>query len=209
MMLKISDIQIGDRVSGRRIVYDEYVTIEGAVTSIDRFSASDGKSGRSYMANINIRTDEGWDDWFGFDEHTKIIGDPATRKQMDYLTALNAWYDPAIMKRQASRLIDEAKTRVVDPALYYVKPIRAICELCGQEHPVEEMVDGRGGYDWNNPDEDFQGSVGLMSYRCADGIGCRSNRRADAEASRISADIEHAGRYDDNSPGQIGGGKLR
>lgn len=208
-MLRIGDIQIGDRVSGQRIVYDEYVTIEGVVTSIDRFSASDGKGGRLHMATVNVKTDEGWDEWFGFDEYTRILGDPATQKQLDYLVVLNAWHEPTITKRQANRLINDAKTRVVDPALYYVKPIKAICELCGQERPVEEMADGNGGYDWNNPDEDFQGSVGLMSYRCADGTGCRSNRQSNAELFRMAAEIEQAGRYDDNSPDQIGGGKLR
>jgi len=138
----------------------------------------------------------------------RVTGEPATEKQLAYLQKLNAWYAPDITKREASDLIDEAKQRVVSPTLYYVKPIQATCERCGVESPVEEMVDGKGGYDWDNPDEDFQGSIHLMSYRCADGHGCQANRQANAEAARITAEVEHYGRYDDNSPGQIGGGKI-
>ena len=131
---------------------------------------------------------------------------PATPKQIDYLKLLNAWYAPDITKAAASVLIERAKLnrKVVSPILYVVKPIRAVCGACGAERHVTEMVAAAGGYDWDNPDPDFQGSVGLLSYRCADGVGCRQKRRDSAEFARLDAEAADAGRYDDNSPGKVG-----
>jgi hypothetical protein len=133
--------------------------------------------------------------------------EPATAKQLAYLRDLNAWYPADITKSAASELIEDAKQqrRIVDSSLYYVKPRRARCEHCGRVSDIEDMVDGNGGYDWDNRDEDFQGSIHLMSYRCADGHGCQQNRRDNAELSRIAAEVAEAALYDDNSPGQIGG----
>lgn len=131
---------------------------------------------------------------------------PATWPQRDYLRQLNAWHAPDITKTAASALITRAKLnrKIVSPILYAAKPIRACCELCGVERPVEDMAAGSGGYDWDNPDPDFQGSVGLLSYRCADGSGCRANRSDAAEAARLDAEAAEVARYDDNSPGKIG-----
>ena len=130
---------------------------------------------------------------------------PATEPQLKYLTALNAWHEPSITKAAASRLIDEARVLIVSPTLYYIKPIIAICEQCREESPVEKMVHGHGGYDWDNPDDDFQGSVRLMSYCCASSSECGKNRTARAEAALIEAEADHYSRYDDRSLGQIGG----
>jgi hypothetical protein len=206
-MSKKYDLEVGDKVSARKFVYDTWYSITGTVVEV-----SYDHTFHSWGAKI---ADDDNSDWYDLEENSsttdtiEIIqrgGVPATQKQLDYLIRLNAWHESTITKRQASDLIDEAKTRVVDPALYYVKPINAICELCGTQRPVEEMADGSGGYDWDNPDEDFQGSIGLLSYRCSDGTGCRANRSTNAEIARVLADSDHYGRYDDNSPGQIGGG---
>lgn len=134
---------------------------------------------------------------------------PATVPQLDYLRKLNAWYAPDITKAAASALIERAKLgrKIVSPTLYAVIPIRACCELCGAERHITEMVAGSGGYDWGNPDTDFQGSVGLLSYKCVDGTGCQTKRRNAAELSQLEAEAAEAARYDDNSPGVIGGGR--
>lgn len=61
-------IRTGDRARGRRVVYDEYVTFEGEVTKVDRFTAD-----RTPMANVTVREDNGHEAWFGVDEKTQII----------------------------------------------------------------------------------------------------------------------------------------
>lgn len=55
-------VKIGQKAMGKRIVYDEWVQISGTVTEVDEFIAS-GKP----MANITVKTDEGFEDWFGDD----------------------------------------------------------------------------------------------------------------------------------------------
>ncbi len=132
-------------------------------------------------------------------------GEPATDKQISYLATLNAWHEPTITKREASALIDAVKQyRLVDNTLYAVKPINATCHRCGRSAPVESMTEG-SGHDWDNPDEDLQGSVSFYQYTCGDGVGCRQHRNELSELSRVADEIAEAGRYDDNSPGQIRG----
>lgn len=133
-----------------------------------------------------------------------VLGDPATEKQLQYLMALNAWHEPAITKSEASQLISAAKGyRLVDKSLYAVKPINATCHLCGRTAPVEGM-DEESAHDWDNPDEDVQGTVTFYRYTCADKDGCRQLRFNSAAAARLVAEVDEAGRYDDNSPGKIG-----
>lgn len=136
---------------------------------------------------------------------SRVLGEPATSKQIQYLIALNVWHDTTITKRRASELIDTVKQyNLVDKTLYAVKPIRAICHLCGRTAPVEEMAEG-SGYDWDNPDENLQGSISFLRYTCSDKNTCHQHRRGFAEAKRMIDEINEAGRYDDNSPGKIGG----
>ncbi len=59
----MGEIRIGQRASGQRVAYDELVTVEGVVVSIDRYTA-DGKP----RMIVNVKTDNGWADWFGLDE---------------------------------------------------------------------------------------------------------------------------------------------
>lgn len=134
---------------------------------------------------------------------------PATTPQLDYLRKLNAWYARDITKSAASALIERAKLnrKIVSPTLYAVIPIRAVCEACGAERHITEMAAGSGGYDWDNPDVDFQGSVGLLSYVCADDLDCWTSRVNAAKLRQMEAEAAEAARYDDNSPGVIGGGK--
>ena len=132
--------------------------------------------------------------------------DPATERQLNRLAQSNAAHDPAtITKGAASDLIGQIKEyRLVDPTLYIVTPIVATCHLCGRESSPDEMVEG-SGHDWDNPDEDLQGSISFLRYHCADGSGCKSARQQNYELYKLQAEIDEAGRYDDNSPGQIGG----
>lgn len=53
-------INVGDRVSGRRIVYDEYMDVTGIVTDVD------GNF-------ITVRDKNGHVNWFGLNQETKII----------------------------------------------------------------------------------------------------------------------------------------
>lgn len=71
----VADIRIGDRVRGERSAYDEWVTIEGVVTGIDEYRA-DGQP----RANINIKTDAGYTDWFGLNEKTVLLSRPAPQQ---------------------------------------------------------------------------------------------------------------------------------
>lgn len=133
--------------------------------------------------------------------------DPPTERQLNRLTQSNAAHDPAtITKGEASDLISQIKEyRLIDPNLYVVKPIIATCHLCGRDGSPDEMVEG-SGHDWDNPDEDLQGSISFLRYHCADGSGCKATRQQNFEAYNLRSEIDEAGRYDDNSPGQIGGG---
>lgn len=199
-MPRIDRVEIGDKVKAEKFVWDRYYFIEGTVVDVE-------------PDTIKIKDVDGRVDYYDSRPHSTTVyihvierGNPATARQLQYLADLNAHHGHDLTKREASQLINDAKTEIIDPTLYFTKPINAICERCGEVSPVEEMVDGRGGYDWDNPNDDLAGSVYLLSYRCADGVRCQTNRVAQTEATKILAEVEHYGRYDDNSPGQIGGG---
>lgn len=50
------------------------------------------------------------------------------------------------------------------------------CEVCGWEIPAGETVGVRYDYDWDNPDEDEQGSITVPFYRHADPEVCKKVR---------------------------------
>lgn len=81
MLVDRSYPKVGDKVSGYRVAYNEGVLIEGVVTRVDRFSTRDGET----LTNVDVTTSQGYTDWFGWNDHSKII-QPIDSGQVD-----NGW----------------------------------------------------------------------------------------------------------------------
>jgi hypothetical protein len=60
------------------------------------------------------------------------------------------------------------------------------CELCGVAIKPGEQAVVRYDYDWDNPNEDLQGSVAVPFYRHADPDECRKQR----EVAQLKAKID-------------------
>jgi hypothetical protein len=61
-----------------------------------------------------------------------------------------------------------------------VRERQEVCEQCGERRPVSQLTRrNESYYDWDNPDEDAQGSVLLtrVVWTCRDTNACRTGRR--------------------------------
>lgn len=107
-MFKKSELKIGNRISGQRIAYTDWVTVSGIITAV----SFDGNS-----AVLDIKTDEGYADWLVVDFEPETVApvpawqnEPATAKQIDYLVSLGVAVENGMTKSQASTLIGAAKS---------------------------------------------------------------------------------------------------
>lgn len=83
------------------------------------------------------------------------------------------------------------------------------CCRCGEDVPVSGLVRSvERYYDWDNPDEDAQGSVLLerVVWTCSDEAECRRVRRGMARSAQMVADSEDAAARE-SGWGAIGGGR--
>jgi surface antigen len=60
------------------------------------------------------------------------------------------------------------------------------CEICGGTIAAGEQAQVRYDYDWDNPNEDIQGSIAIPFYRHADAKTCREWR----EVAQLKAKID-------------------
>lgn len=118
---------------------------------------------------------------------------------------------PVIIDGQTYRCLDAGRTYVnvstgrktllgplvkVEPFTGGIVPERIErCARCGEQVPVsglERSVERY--YDWDNPDEDAQGSILLSRevWTCRDTEDCRLRRRGLAHAAQMQAEAEDA-----------------
>ena len=64
------------------------------------------------------------------------------------------------------------------------------CEVCGGFMDAGETALVRYDYDWDDPDEDRQGSVAVPFYRHADKVKCEGQMEINRLASKIDAQQE-------------------
>ena len=84
-----------------------------------------------------------------------------------------------------------------------------MCERCGESVPVSMLTRRvENYYDWDNPDEDAQGSILLerIAWACRDEGECRSRRRGMAQAAIVVAESEDAAARE-SGWGAVGGGR--
>jgi hypothetical protein len=60
-----------------------------------------------------------------------------------------------------------------------------VCEICGGIIPAGDQAVIHSDYDWDNPDEDMQGSVMVSFYRHVDPATCQNYLTQQALASAI------------------------
>ena len=64
------------------------------------------------------------------------------------------------------------------------------CEICGGLIAIGETANVRYDYDWDNADEDMQGSITVPFYRHTDTEGCKKFHTANQLQAQMDAQFE-------------------